>query len=182
MCTPSEYRYRKSFQIYQKIDRAHGGNNRWELSNSKNKSYLNKFIHSHTPLEYVNQLNDYGSSSIIYKVQRKPYGKTYSKKQKRQIETMARKRKTRSYTKSKTAKKGTARSKKMWKLIMVSTDGDLKKAYVERGKEKTVNTKITNFRKSCGCGVAWQLYKRTNVGRGQYSYKLAKSSSRKIRR
>ena len=77
--------------------------------------------------------------------------------------------------------KGTARSKKYWKLVTIPSKSGygrmIKKHYIDKGSESTVNKKVLNHRKSCDCPIMWVLYKRTRVSQGQYSYKMAKKSS-----
>lgn len=77
--------------------------------------------------------------------------------------------------------KSTARSKKLWKLVTIPSKNyggrSIKKHYIAKGQEATVNRKITNHRKSCDCSIMWQLYKRTALGSGKYGYRLYKKSA-----
>jgi hypothetical protein len=91
-------------------------------------------------------------------------------------------KKSKKYKKA-AAKKGTAKSKKLWKLIIMPKGSyvkskEISKTYLDKGKEKTVNTKIKNYAKKCGCGVMWVLLKQNYKSKSFKLYKKSKNYKR----
>jgi len=85
----------------------------------------------------------------------------YNKNAKFKNETMAKKKKyTKSkakYTKAKNTQKGTARSTKKYKVVMMKpSKTKIKKMFTSKRTE--ISPKIISFAKSCGCRVMWQVY------------------------
>ena len=173
MCTNKQRAYRSKAMFYT-LQR---GSSDWTYSSQITNEYQNHYLSDKTPFEYLEDIKDYPPMDNTYfkvSVPTKNVYKALSNDKKRRAASrmsalslsnknnMANKRKVKkksSYKrpiksirkgrKSSPLVKGTARSKKDWKLILTKNGEFVSKFYFEKDEEYLVNDKIKRARKMC---------------------------------